>query len=106
MLESLLGGVFGGLLRLAPEVLKWFDRKDERRHELAMFQLQTDLEKVKGTFAVEQKYVEHSVAALDAIQAAFKDQQQAVSKSPMWVAAMSALVRPMVTYWLFFMFSL
>ena len=31
--ESLLGGIFGGLLRLAPEVMKFFDRKNEREHE-------------------------------------------------------------------------
>ena len=36
MMETLLGGVFGGLLRLAPEALKFFDQKNERKHELAM----------------------------------------------------------------------
>ena len=33
MLESLLGSLFGGLFRLAPEFLKWLDRKNERDHE-------------------------------------------------------------------------
>jgi hypothetical protein len=31
MFETLLGGVFGGLLRLAPEVFKIFDKKNERK---------------------------------------------------------------------------
>ena len=44
MLELLGGGIFGSLLggifRLAPEVLKWVDKKDERAHELKMFEQQ------------------------------------------------------------------
>ena len=36
MIETLLGGLLGGAFRLAPEVLKWLDRKGERSHELAM----------------------------------------------------------------------
>jgi hypothetical protein len=31
---GLLGSVFGGLFRLAPEVLKWLDRKDERSKDV------------------------------------------------------------------------
>lgn len=42
--SGLLGSLFGGLFRLAPEIIKFLDRKDERRHELSMFTLQTDLE--------------------------------------------------------------
>jgi hypothetical protein len=36
MIEALLGGLLGGAFRLAPELLKWLDRKGERGHELAM----------------------------------------------------------------------
>jgi len=98
---GLLGSIFGGIFRLAPEVLKWVDRKDERSHELKMFQLQTDLEKVKGSIALENKYVEHSTAQLQAIQEAFKEQASTAKDSYRWVAAISALVRPGVTYTLF-----
>lgn len=52
MFEILSGGIFGGLLggifRLAPEVLKYFDKKDERAHELAMFKNQCELEAQRG----------------------------------------------------------
>lgn len=101
MLESLLGSFFGGLFRLAPEFLKWLDRKNEREHELNMFRLQTDLEKQRGTFTLEEKYVDHSTAALDAIQEAFREQSATASASYKWVAAASALVRPGITYVLF-----
>ena len=101
MLESLIGSLFGGLFRLAPEFLKWLDRKNERTHELSMFRLQTDLEKQRGTLTLEEKYVDHSTAALDAIGEAFREQSATASASYKWVAAASALVRPGITYVLF-----
>ena len=36
MVETILGSLVGGVFRLVPEVLRWFDRKDERKHELKM----------------------------------------------------------------------
>jgi hypothetical protein len=52
MFEILSGGIFGSLLggifRLAPEVLKWLDKKDERAHELLMFGQQCQLETLRG----------------------------------------------------------
>lgn len=105
MLEVLSGGIFGsligGLFRLAPEIIKFFDRVNDRRHELAMFTLQTELEKVKGQFRIEERYVDHSVNQLSAIQEAFKEQSATATASYKWVAALSALVRPMITYVLF-----
>ena len=52
MLELLSGGIFGSLLggifRLAPEVLKFLDKKNERGHELEMFNRQCELEAQRG----------------------------------------------------------
>lgn len=96
--SGLLGSLFGGLFRLAPELLKFLDRKNERQHELAMFQLQTDLEKVKGSFRMEEKYVDFSTAQVDAIKAAFQEQSATAQAAGKFVAGISALVRPGVTY--------
>lgn len=98
---GLLGSIFGGLFRLAPEVLKWLDRKNERQHEYKMFELQTDLEKVRGEYQLENRYVDHSIQQLDAISEAFKQQGEADKRAWKWVASLSALVRPMITYWMF-----
>jgi hypothetical protein len=98
---GVIGSIFGGLFRLAPEVLKLFDKKNERQHELAMFQLQTDLEKVRGEFKVEEKYASYSVEQLKALQEAFKEQGKTAAASYKWVSAASALVRPTITYVLF-----
>ncbi len=102
---GLLGSVFGGLFRLAPEVLKWLDRKDERSHELKMFSLQTDLEKMRGEYKMEEKYVDFSKANIDAIGEAFKQQAEADKKAYKWVASISALVRPGITWLLFGLYT-
>jgi hypothetical protein len=101
---GLLGSALGGLFRLAPEVLKLWDRKDERKHELSMFQLQTDLEKTRGQVKLEEKYVDYGIANTEAIAQAFKQQSEDSQKSYKWVAALSAMVRPGVTYVLFGMY--
>ena len=102
---GLLGSIFGGLFRLAPEVLKYFDKANERKHELAMFTLQTDLEKLKGQFRMEEKYVDYSVQQLDTIKSAFEEQSKTAQAAGWFVAGISALVRPGITWALFAMYA-
>jgi hypothetical protein len=102
---GLLGSIFGGLFRLAPEVLKFLDKKNERQHELSMFQLQTDLEKMRGEFKMEEKYVDYSIQQMDTIKEAFKEQAETAKAAGWFVAAISALVRPGITWALFFMYA-
>ena len=109
MFELLSGGVIGSLLggvfRLAPEVLKFMDKGNERKHELSMFTLQTDLEKVRGQFRMEEKYVDYSTEQLKALQVAVGEQGKTASEAGKLVAAISALVRPGITWALFGMFA-
>lgn len=102
---GLLGSIFGGIFRLAPEVLKFLDKKNERQHELSMFQLQTDLEKMRGEFRMEEKYVDYSIQQMDTIKAAFQEQAETAKAAGWFVAAISALVRPGITWALFFMYA-
>ena len=102
---GLLGSIFGGLFRLAPEILKFLDKANERKHELNMFQLQTDLEKMRGEFRVEEKYVDYSIQQTEAIKAAFQEQAETAKAAGWFVAAISALVRPGITWALFFMYA-
>lgn len=101
---GLLGSICGGLFRLAPEVLKFMDKKNERAHELQMFTLQTDLEKMRGQFKMEERYVDHSIAQMDAIKEAFKEQAETAKAAGWFVAAISALVRPGITWVAFGMY--
>ena len=98
MIETLLGGVFGGVLRLAPEALKFFDQKNERKHELAMLEAEMKFAQVRGEIAMKQTEAQMTMAELSAIGEAFKEQSETAKSAGWFVAALSALVRPLVTY--------
>lgn len=103
--ESLLGSLLGGVLRFAPEMLKFFDRKGERAHELALLNAEMQFAQIKGEIAMRQTEAVMTVAELDAVGQALKEQGQTARAAGKWVAALSALVRPVITYWLFGLYS-
>ena len=113
MFEILGGGIFGSLLggifRLAPEVLKYFDKKNERQHELAMFDKQCDLEKVRGQIKLEeigaQRDMAVDVGVMDAFKAAIDQQTEMAKAAGGWVASLSASVRPVMTYYLLLLYG-
>lgn len=95
------GGLVGGILRLAPEVLKLFTSASDRAHELAMREMDIRAAKEVG----EQRLREMDTAGgyavegqrLEALREAVKAQGR---KTGIWIAdALSALVRPVVTYY-------
>jgi hypothetical protein len=104
-LMTVASGGIGGLLRLAPEIIKGFDRKNERTHELAMMQF--ELQVVEKRLEHEMRKVDAAMtmAEMDAISAAIKEQGQTAKAAGKFVAAMSALVRPLITYWFVLMYS-
>lgn len=98
MLESLIGSLFGGIFRLAPEVLKLLDRKDERAHELAMLDKQYDLDKLHAESGAQLATIEanRQTAALD-IQALIEaTKAQAQQTGIKWVDALNGAVRPLL----------
>ena len=98
MFETLFGGIFGGLLRLAPEIIKLFDRANERKHELAMLSAEMEFAKVRGEIAMREAEAEMTGKELDAISKAFAEQSKTAAAAGKVVAAISALVRPTITY--------
>lgn len=98
MIETLLGGVFGGLLRLAPELIKTFDRGNERKHELAMLNAEMEFAKVRGDIAMRQTEATMTVTELNTMAEAIKEQSTTAQAAGWFVAALSALVRPAITY--------
>jgi len=106
---GILGSLLGGLFRLAPEVLKWLDKKNERSHELAMFQQQCQLEAARGEQKLAeigaQRAADLDTGAMSAFQAAIKQQTDMVKIAGGWTAALSASVRPVMTYYLLVLYG-
>ncbi len=101
MIETLLGGLLGGAFRLAPEILKWFDRQGERSHELAMQDKALEFEKLRGAQRMAEIGVSADAAwnsgAIEALKAAVVSQGQLSGIK--WVDGLSSSVRPVITYW-------
>jgi hypothetical protein len=98
MLESLFGGLLGGLFRLAPEVLKLLDRKSERLHELALLNAEMEFAKVRGEIYLRQTEAAMTIAELDAVGKGVEEQGRTARAAGKGIATISALVRPIVTY--------
>lgn len=96
---AIVGALSGGLLRLAPELIKYLDRRDDRRHEL-------DMQRVEARLTVKMWGKARSAAGqpllpgtVDALRALELDRQigRAGKRFP-FVDAVAALVRPSVTW--------
>lgn len=97
--STVVGGFFGGLFRVIPEVIKLFDRKNERAHELAMqtwlYRQQQLAGQQKESQMQQQGQMEWNKGYLDALVTAIKGQGPTGVK---WVDAINALVRPLITF--------
>lgn len=101
MIETIFGGLLGGAFRLAPELLKWLDRKGERSHELAMQDKALEFEKVRGANRMSEIGAQADMAWNSGAFEAFKEAVagQARLTGVRWVDALSSSVRPILTYW-------
>lgn len=101
MIETLLGGLMGGVFRLTPEILKWIDRKGERSHEIVMKDKLLELEKLKLSTASDiifsKSDTEIQAESIKALQTAVTAQNHTTGVK--WADALSSSVRPIITYW-------
>lgn len=106
---GVLGSILGGVFRLVPEFIKVFDRKSERSHELAMFDRQCKLEEQRGAQKMAEIGAQRDLAVdsgvIDAFKAAIEQQTSMTTAAGGWVAALSSSVRPIITYWVLFIWS-
>lgn len=108
LLETVIGGIGGAILRTAPEVLAFFDRKNERAHELAIQTLSLQAAEKKAEFALREQEISRGasfdVAAVNALVEVSKAQAQ--PSGVKWVDALSAFVRPGITFAFFGLYAL
>lgn len=102
--SGIFGSLMGGVFRLIPEFFKFLDRRDERKHELAMFDRQCDLEKVRGQIKLDEINAQRDAAVdtgmVSAFKAAIDQQAEMVKAAGGKIAALSASVRPVMTYYM------
>lgn len=106
--EALLSAIGGGILRAVPEVLSFFDKKNERAHELAMMDKQTELKKLEAQSAMALAVEQHDSSVDAGLVNAFIEAQksQAVQTGIKFVDALNALVRPAIAYAIFGLYAL
>lgn len=106
-IETILGGVVGGALRIAPEILSIWDKKNERKHELAMqeFSLKRTQLENEGKLAVVDREVEGK--QFEAAMAVMKEAHAAQGRPTgiRFVDGWAAAIRPAVTSWVFLLYA-
>lgn len=102
----LTGILAGGLLRLAPEVIKFFDRRSERKQELELARLSIEADKARAEVQIKIQESEaesaYNVGALQALTEAIKSQGQPTGNA--LIDGLSAAVRPSITFAYFGMY--
>lgn len=100
--SSVLGGLLGGAFRLFPEVLKFFDAKNERAHELAMQDKQIEFLKVQGSQKVEEAKVYQEAVDIGALRDVLVAQAQPTGNK--FVDFCNSFVRPYFAYTFSFLY--
>lgn len=102
ILETLAGSALGFVGRFAPELLKFFDQKDERKHELARLdkELAADRQRAELNIRAIETQGAADATAGDIALLAEALRAQAAPTGVKWVDALNAFVRPFLTlYW-------
>lgn len=108
IISTIVSGLGGGALRLAPEILNFFDKKNEREHELALQDKQITI----ATLQQEGKLREITVQAesqvnISQLQALIEaTRAQAVQTGNKFIDGLNSLVRPLTTYYIVGMWGL
>lgn len=109
MLLTILSGLFGGLLRLAPELLKFFDAQNDRQHELDMQDCAYKFQQLTGQQQIAEMQLQTQsqmqTAQFNAMANAYASQAQMAQYGGKFASFISALVRPSVTAFVFGMWA-
>jgi hypothetical protein len=95
---TLLGSLLGFFGAAFPDFLKLFKEKADRKHELAILQLQLEQQKQGHSNRLEEIYVEADIAESKAL---YKTYNTGIR----WVDALNGTVRPVVAYCFFLLYA-
>jgi hypothetical protein len=98
---TLLSMLGGGLFRLIPFIVDFFKSKQDADHEYRMAQLQLQIDQARVTQAIDLAHAQADIALgageMNAWAEAIKGQSMPTGVA--WVDAISATVRPFLTYY-------
>ncbi len=100
---SLIGSLLGFGTSFLPKVMGYFEEKRDQAHELALMDKQLEQQKQIGAQRLEAVNVDADIRETEALH---KAEARITVKSSQWVINLSATVRPVMTYALFFEFML
>lgn len=95
---TLLGAALGFISSTVPAILKMFQAKADRAHELAIMDKQIEAQKVTGALKLQEINVEADIREMEALQASLRP------SGVKWADALTASVRPVITYAFFGLF--
>lgn len=108
MIMTLISLLGGGLMRILPEVVTIFNKKQDMSHELAMLDRQIALENLQAGNRRQELNItgdfDEALAVLSVQQEAVKGQMQMTGMKV--VDALNFLVRPLTTYYVLFIYGM
>jgi len=98
---TLLSMLGGGLFRLIPFFVDFFKQKNDADHEYRMTELQLKIDQARATQQIDLAHAQAEIAANAGEMQAWADaiKGQSAPSGVGWVDALSASVRPVLTYW-------
>jgi hypothetical protein len=98
---TLLSMLGGGLFRLIPFVVDFFKAKNDAEHEYRMTELQLKIDQARATQQIDLAHAQAEIAANAGEMQAWADaiKGQSTPSGVSWIDALSASVRPVLTYW-------
>lgn len=103
---TLISTIFGFISGLAPAILKYFQAKDDRKHEIVMAELQMKAQSLGFQQRIEEINVNADVAQEQIALQASKVDQSGIKWIDGILALFSGLVRPAITYSFFGLYGL
>ena len=95
---SLLGSVLGFGTSFLPKVMDFFQDKQDKKHELAIMEVQIRQQKEVAVQQLEMVNVEADIREIEAIQKSVKN------TDVKWIDGLRGSVRPVITYCFFGLF--
>lgn len=100
--SSIFGGLLGGVFRLVPEVLKYFDAKNERAHELAMQDKQLEFAKLQGLQKIQEAQIQAEAVDIAALKDVLVAQAKLTGNK--FIDFINSFVRPYLAYTMSFLY--